>query len=126
MAVIFKDKSIAHNMYLGCRKIRPCPSINPGCVSSNPKSSNFSFPWRILGYSSNGAAIQVTYTLLLALMLIVRTSDLSALWFQQLKDAILKTQKNAKIQLVEDTPSGESQTTSKRSAYLVKTQTSIT
>ncbi|XP_020548457.1 thylakoid lumenal 17.9 kDa protein, chloroplastic isoform X2 [Sesamum indicum] len=61
-------------------KIRPCPSINPGCISSNPKSSNFAFPWRILGYSSNSAAIQ------------------------QLQDALLKTQKNVKIQLVEDTP----------------------
>ncbi|KAL2242903.1 UNVERIFIED_CONTAM: Non-specific phospholipase C6 [Sesamum indicum] len=64
-------------------KIRPCPSINPGCISSNPKSSNFAFPWRILGYSSNSAAIQ------------------------QLQDALLKTQKNVKIQLVEDTPTGK-------------------
>ncbi|KAG8379442.1 hypothetical protein BUALT_Bualt07G0088800 [Buddleja alternifolia] len=64
-------------------KIRPCPSINPGCVSSNPKSSSFAFPWRILGDSSNSAAIQ------------------------QLKDALLKTQKNVKFQLVEDTPNGQ-------------------
>ncbi|KAL0291621.1 UNVERIFIED_CONTAM: Thylakoid lumenal protein, chloroplastic [Sesamum calycinum] len=70
-------------MHFHCRKIRPCPSINPGCVSSNPKSSNFAFPWMILGYSSNGAAIQ------------------------QLQDALQKTQKNVKIQLVEDTPSGK-------------------
>ncbi|PIN22388.1 hypothetical protein CDL12_04894 [Handroanthus impetiginosus] len=64
-------------------KIRPCPSINPGCVSSNPKSSNFAFPWRILGDSSNNAAIQ------------------------QLQDAILKTQKNVEIQIVEETPNGK-------------------
>ncbi|KAL0318886.1 UNVERIFIED_CONTAM: Thylakoid lumenal protein, chloroplastic [Sesamum angustifolium] len=67
--------SQAQNLPTGLEngKIRPCPSINPGCVSSNPKSSNFAFPWMILGYSSNGAAIQ----------------------------------KNVKIQLVEDTPSGK-------------------
>ncbi|XP_057804845.1 thylakoid lumenal 17.9 kDa protein, chloroplastic [Salvia miltiorrhiza] len=77
--------SQAQNLPTGLEngKIRPCPSINPGCVSSNPKSSSFSFPWRIEGYSSSGAAIQ------------------------QLQDAILKTQKNAKIQLVEDTPTGQ-------------------
>lgn len=38
-----------------CRKIRPCPSINPGCVSTNPKSSSFSFPWSIPENSSNNA-----------------------------------------------------------------------
>ncbi|KAK6123735.1 hypothetical protein DH2020_042523 [Rehmannia glutinosa] len=77
--------SQAQNLPTGLEngKIRPCPSINPGCVSSNPKSSNFAFPWRILGYSSNSAAIQ------------------------QLQDALLKTQKNVKIQLVEDTPNGQ-------------------
>ncbi|KAL3631676.1 hypothetical protein CASFOL_024660 [Castilleja foliolosa] len=65
-------------------KIRPCPSINPGCVSSNPRSSNFAFPWRILGYSSDSNAIQ------------------------QLQDALVKTQKNVKIQLVDDdTPYGK-------------------
>ncbi|KAG6404158.1 hypothetical protein SASPL_136398 [Salvia splendens] len=76
--------SQAQNLPTGLEngKIRPCPAINPGCISSNPKSSNFSFPWKIEGYSSSGAAIQ------------------------QLQDAILKTQKNAKIQLVEDTPTG--------------------
>lgn len=63
-------------------KIRPCPSINPGCVSSNPKSSNFAFPWTVSGKSTDGSAIQ------------------------QLKDAILKTQKNVKLQPVEDTPAG--------------------
>ncbi|EFH52741.1 predicted protein [Arabidopsis lyrata subsp. lyrata] len=28
-------------------KIRPCPSTNPGCVSTNPTSSSFSFPLTI-------------------------------------------------------------------------------
>ncbi|KAL1541795.1 thylakoid lumenal 17.9 kDa protein, chloroplastic-like [Salvia divinorum] len=76
--------SQAQNLPTGLEngKIRPCPAINPGCVSSNPKSSSFSFPWKIEGYSSSGAAVQ------------------------QLQDAILKTQQNAKIQLVEDTPTG--------------------
>ncbi|CAA0810976.1 Thylakoid lumenal 17.9 kDa protein-chloroplastic, partial [Striga hermonthica] len=39
-------------------KIRVCPSINPSCISSNPKSSNFAFPWKITGYSSESVAIQ--------------------------------------------------------------------
>nr|TKR68834.1 hypothetical protein D5086_0000307740 [Populus alba] len=30
-------------------KTRPCPSTNPGCVSTNPQSSSFAFPWRIPG-----------------------------------------------------------------------------
>lgn len=29
------------------RKIRPCPSINPGCISTNPQSSALAFPWTI-------------------------------------------------------------------------------
>ncbi|XWS51427.1 hypothetical protein CRYUN_Cryun12cG0175400 [Craigia yunnanensis] len=29
-------------------KIMPCPSTNPGCVSTNAKSSSFAFPWIIL------------------------------------------------------------------------------
>ncbi|CAK9150333.1 unnamed protein product [Ilex paraguariensis] len=63
-------------------KIRPCPSINPGCVSTNPQSSSFAFPWVIPeNYSDNA--------------------------IQKLQEAILKTQKNAKIQLVEDTPDGQ-------------------
>ncbi|KAF5460069.1 hypothetical protein F2P56_019966, partial [Juglans regia] len=63
-------------------KIRPCPSTNPGCVSTNPKSSSFAFPWRIPENSTNNAV-------------------------QKLQEAILKTQKNAKIQVVEDTPNGQ-------------------
>ncbi|XP_076910781.1 thylakoid lumenal 17.9 kDa protein, chloroplastic-like [Bidens hawaiensis] len=63
-------------------KIRPCPSNNPGCVSSNPKSSSFAFPWRIPDKSLDNA-------------------------LQQLQDAILETQKNAKIEIVEDTPDGK-------------------
>ncbi|KAL8456688.1 hypothetical protein ACS0TY_034798 [Phlomoides rotata] len=77
--------SQAQNLPTGLEngKIRPCPSINPGCVSSNPMSSSFAFPWRIDGYSSNSSAMQ------------------------KLQDALVKTQKNVKIQIVEDTPSGQ-------------------
>nr|POE92451.1 thylakoid lumenal 17.9 kda protein, chloroplastic [Quercus suber] len=39
-------------------KIRPCPSTNPGCVSTNPKSSSFAFPWTI-PENSSGNAIQM-------------------------------------------------------------------
>uniref|UniRef100_A0A7C9CZ72 Thylakoid lumenal 17.9 kDa protein, chloroplastic n=1 Tax=Opuntia streptacantha TaxID=393608 RepID=A0A7C9CZ72_OPUST len=63
-------------------KIRACPSFNPGCVSTNPKSSSFQFPWQIPAGSAENA-------------------------LQKLQDAILTTQKNAKIQVVEDTPNGE-------------------
>ncbi|PWA98282.1 thylakoid lumenal 17.9 kDa protein, chloroplast [Artemisia annua] len=63
-------------------KIRPCPSNNPGCVSSNPKSSSFAFPWRIPDNALDNA-------------------------LQQLQQAILETQKNAKIEVVEDTPDGQ-------------------
>ncbi|XP_058103115.1 thylakoid lumenal 17.9 kDa protein, chloroplastic isoform X1 [Magnolia sinica] len=63
-------------------KIRPCPSVNPGCVSTNPKSSSFAFPWMIPENDRDNSA-------------------------QMLKDAILKTQKNAKIQVIEDTPYGQ-------------------
>ncbi|EXB25242.1 hypothetical protein L484_010109 [Morus notabilis] len=63
-------------------KIRPCPSTNPGCISTNPKSSSFAFPWSIPeNYSDNA--------------------------IQKLQEAILKTQRNAKIQVVEDTPYGQ-------------------
>ncbi|KAF2311511.1 hypothetical protein GH714_024467 [Hevea brasiliensis] len=63
-------------------KIRPCPSINPSCVSTNPKSSLFAFPWRIPENSADNA-------------------------IQKLQEAILKTQRNAKIQVIEDTPNGQ-------------------
>ncbi|KAI3512805.1 hypothetical protein L1887_20124 [Cichorium endivia] len=63
-------------------KIRPCPSNNPGCVSSNPKSSSFAFPWRIPDNSLANA-------------------------IQQLQQSILETQKNAEIEIVEDTPDGK-------------------
>ncbi|KAF7135254.1 hypothetical protein RHSIM_Rhsim08G0191000 [Rhododendron simsii] len=63
-------------------KIRPCPSINPGCVSTNPQSSSFAFPWSIPENSSGNA-------------------------IKKLEDAIMKTQKNAKIQVVEDIPDGQ-------------------
>lgn len=63
-------------------KIRPCPSTNPGCVSTNPQSSSFSFPWRIPENDTENA-------------------------IQKLEEAILKTQRNAKIQVIEDTPNGK-------------------
>ncbi|KAH7528208.1 thylakoid lumenal 17.9 kDa protein, chloroplastic [Ziziphus jujuba] len=63
-------------------KIRPCPSTNPGCISTNPRSSSFAFPLKIPERSSENA-------------------------IQKLQEAILKTQKNAKIQVVEDTPDGQ-------------------
>lgn len=62
-------------------KIRPCPSINPGCISTNPKSSSFAFPWNIPENSLANA-------------------------IQDLQEAISKTQKNVKIEAVEDTPNG--------------------
>ncbi|XP_016651138.1 PREDICTED: thylakoid lumenal 17.9 kDa protein, chloroplastic [Prunus mume] len=62
-------------------KIRPCPSINPGCVSTNPRSSSFAFPLTIPANSSDNA-------------------------IQRLEEAILETQKNAKIQILQDTPDG--------------------
>ncbi|CAA7405194.1 unnamed protein product [Spirodela intermedia] len=63
-------------------KIRPCPSTNPGCVSTNPKSSSFAFPLVIPSGSSENAV-------------------------QALKDAILRTQKNVKFQVAEETPYGQ-------------------
>ncbi|KAE8727109.1 Thylakoid lumenal 17.9 kDa protein [Hibiscus syriacus] len=60
-------------------KIRPCPSTNPGCISTNAKSSSFAFPWIVPGSSQENAV----------------------------QEAILKTQKNAKIVVVEDTPNGK-------------------
>uniref|UniRef100_A0A2C9UJ46 Thylakoid lumenal 17.9 kDa protein, chloroplastic n=1 Tax=Manihot esculenta TaxID=3983 RepID=A0A2C9UJ46_MANES len=63
-------------------KIRPCPSINPSCVSTNPKSSSFAFPLRIPDSTTENA-------------------------IQKLQEAILKTQKNPKIRVIEDTPNGQ-------------------
>lgn len=63
-------------------KIRPCPSTNPGCVSTNPLSSSFAFPWMIPKNSTQNA-------------------------LQELKQAILKTQKNAKIEVIEEYPEGQ-------------------
>ncbi|XP_061357626.1 thylakoid lumenal 17.9 kDa protein, chloroplastic [Gastrolobium bilobum] len=76
--------SQSKNLQVGLEngKIRPCPSINPGCVSTNPKSSSFAFPWLIPANLSDNAV-------------------------QELREAILKTQKNVKFQLVEDTPDGQ-------------------
>lgn len=77
--------SQSKNLQLGLQqdgKIRPCPSTNPGCVSTNPKSSSFAFPWRIPESTTENA-------------------------IQKLQEAILKTQKNVKIGVVEDTPFGQ-------------------
>ncbi|CAM8912632.1 unnamed protein product [Rhodiola kirilowii] len=63
-------------------KIRVCPSINPGCVSTNPQSSSFAFPWTIPENAVENAV-------------------------QRLQDAILSTQKNPTIKVVEDTPYGK-------------------
>ncbi|PKA56949.1 Thylakoid lumenal 17.9 kDa protein, chloroplastic [Apostasia shenzhenica] len=62
-------------------KIRPCPSMNPGCISTNPKSSSFDFPMVIPEDSMENAV-------------------------QRLRDAIVKTQRNAKFQIDEETPYG--------------------
>ncbi|XP_034673535.1 thylakoid lumenal 17.9 kDa protein, chloroplastic [Vitis riparia] len=76
--------SQSKNLQVGLEngKIRPCPSINPGCVSTNPKSSSFAFPLTIPEKYSDNAV-------------------------QKLQETILKTQRNAKIQVVEDTPDGQ-------------------
>ncbi|KAK9668913.1 hypothetical protein RND81_13G095500 [Saponaria officinalis] len=76
--------SQSKNLPLGLEngKIRACPSVNPSCISTNPKSSNFDFPWQIPSDSTLNAV-------------------------QKLQDAILFTQKNATIQAVEDTPNGQ-------------------
>ncbi|CAN6464706.1 unnamed protein product [Victoria cruziana] len=63
-------------------KIRPCPSANPGCISTNPKSSSFSFPW------------------------IIPQTDVEAS-LQKIEDAIRKTQGNPKIRARESTPYGQ-------------------
>ncbi|KDP22608.1 hypothetical protein JCGZ_26439 [Jatropha curcas] len=75
--------SQSKNLILGPEdgKIRPCPSTNPSCVSTNPKSSSFAFPLTIPDDSTDNA-------------------------IQKLQEAILKTQRNAKIQVIEDAPNG--------------------
>ncbi|KAL6006451.1 hypothetical protein ACLOJK_037405 [Asimina triloba] len=67
--------SQSQNLLFGLEdgKIRPCPSTNPGCVSTNPKSPSFAFPWMIPENDRENAV-------------------------QKLKDAVLKTQWNAEIQ----------------------------
>ncbi|MCL7039848.1 hypothetical protein MKW94_018361 [Papaver nudicaule] len=76
--------SQSKNMKIGLEngKIRPCPSINPSCISTNPKSSSFAFPWVI---SKNAVENAV----------------------QKLQEAITETQKNAKFLVIEDTPDGK-------------------
>ncbi|KAJ6374521.1 hypothetical protein OIU78_030100 [Salix suchowensis] len=102
--------SQSKNLQIGLEngKIRPCPSTNPGCVSTNPQSSSFAFPWSI-PENDTGNAIQVLK--LNICLLIFHYAKLSLIWLynlllQKLEEAILKTQKNAKIQVIEDTPNG--------------------
>ncbi|KAG0457963.1 hypothetical protein HPP92_023120 [Vanilla planifolia] len=61
--------------------IRACPSMNPGCVSTNPKSSSFAFPLMIPEESSENAV-------------------------QRLREAVIRTQRNVKFQVDEETPYG--------------------
>ncbi|CAI0388762.1 unnamed protein product [Linum tenue] len=68
-------------------KIRPCPSTNPGCVSTNPKSSSFSFPWTIPDAADSTPA----------------TEEFAV---KKLEQAIQLTQKNPKIRVTENTPYG--------------------
>ncbi|KAH0463023.1 hypothetical protein IEQ34_007605 [Dendrobium chrysotoxum] len=75
------SQSQSLNLGLEDGKIRPCPSTNPGCVSSNPKSSSFSFP-------------------------LVIPEDFLENPVQKLRDAILRTQKNVKFEVDEETPFG--------------------
>lgn len=63
--------------------IRACPSTNPSCISTNPKSSSSAFPWLIPQKASEDNPAQ------------------------QLFEAILETQKNVKIETVEHTPTGD-------------------
>ncbi|CAL9110656.1 unnamed protein product [Musa textilis] len=63
-------------------KIRACPSINPGCVSTNPNSSSFAFPWMI-------------------------PDDFPGDVIQSLRDAILRTQRNVEFKVDEETPDGK-------------------
>ncbi|KAL5717538.1 hypothetical protein ACHQM5_010524 [Ranunculus cassubicifolius] len=76
--------SQSKNLFIGLEngKIRPCPSTNPSCITTNPKSSSFTFPLTIPDIDSKNAV-------------------------QKLKEAILKTQKNPKIQALEDTKDGQ-------------------
>ncbi|XP_073013507.1 thylakoid lumenal 17.9 kDa protein, chloroplastic isoform X1 [Typha latifolia] len=75
--------SQSQNLQLGLDngKIRPCPSTNPGCVSTNPRSSSFASPWIIPETSAENA-------------------------IQNLRDAIQKTQRNVEIKVDEKTPNG--------------------
>lgn len=68
-----------YKMVCSCRKIRPCPSINPGCVSTNPKSSSFAFPLRIPENSSDNA-IQVLKLYVFTL----RHFKLNVAWYETL------------------------------------------
>ena len=112
-----------------CRKIRPCPSVNPSCVSTNPKSSSFAFPLVIPSGSSENS-IQVftpsihptihpsiirrqhyPQSIIINSLMYSWTSihralslspSLSLSLGQALMDAIEATQKNVKFQTAED------------------------
>nr|XP_018678594.1 PREDICTED: thylakoid lumenal 17.9 kDa protein, chloroplastic isoform X2 [Musa acuminata subsp. malaccensis] len=96
-------------------KIRACPSINPGCVSTNPNSSSFAFPWMIPDNFS-GDVIQVSNNSfdempLCALYMYPLSLSLSLslsffLLKQSLRDAILRTQRNVEFKVDEETPDG--------------------
>ncbi|XP_057821479.1 thylakoid lumenal 17.9 kDa protein, chloroplastic isoform X4 [Cryptomeria japonica] len=63
-------------------RIRSCPSSNPNCISTTSRSASFAMPWGIPeDYPDNAV--------------------------QKIEDAILKTQRNPKIQKKEATPSGQ-------------------
>ncbi|KAH9318311.1 hypothetical protein KI387_020080, partial [Taxus chinensis] len=61
-------------------RIRACPSTNPTCISTTSRSASFAVPWRIPEDHPDNAV-------------------------QKIESAILKTQKNPKIQTMEATPS---------------------
>ena len=67
------------------RKIRPCPSTNPGCVSTNPLGSSGSF----------------------ASPLLIPESSAGDKAVQSLRQAIEKTQSNVDFKVDEDTPYGQ-------------------
>ncbi|VAH57092.1 unnamed protein product [Triticum turgidum subsp. durum] len=69
----------------GCRKIRTCPSTNPGCVCTNPT----------VGASSSVAS-----------PLIIPESTSADAAAQLLRQAILKTQKNVSFNIDQQTPHG--------------------
>eukprot|EP01018_Ginkgo_biloba_P003761 Gb_17184 [translate_table: standard] len=62
-------------------RIRACPSTNPSCISTTSRSASFAMPWRI-------------------------PQDYSDDVLKKIESAILNTQRNPKIVMVQDTPNG--------------------